>query len=140
MAERAWEILEEDLEIKRQLHLKCWALYQNYCYEFYKSEKSIEDIEGLASIESNIWACIYRAFEKIQFVKQDSSGSDTLTGDSHSDSTFNPSVTFGNPSASGLTNWRTEALTHDLTSLKELVIDMEVYRGVTKFEEGKLNI
>lgn len=27
------------------------------------SEKSIEDIEGLASIESNIWACIYRAHE-----------------------------------------------------------------------------
>ncbi|CAI2377964.1 unnamed protein product [Moneuplotes crassus] len=65
MSERACEILRENQELHTDYHMKCCALYRDYCYEFYKSEKTIEDIEGLASIESNIWACIYRAHDRV---------------------------------------------------------------------------
>jgi hypothetical protein len=64
MSERACEIIEEDRKLKQKFHLKCCKVYREYCHEFYSSTKSLEYIEGLASIESNIWACIYRAVER----------------------------------------------------------------------------
>jgi hypothetical protein len=64
------------------------------------SEKSIEDIEGLASIESNIWACIYRAHEFFPDVPErmisKNTFESTVTGDYNTPG--NPNVTPGGPS------------------------------------------
>jgi len=139
MSERAWEILEEDPKQRTQFHLKCCALYKNYCYEFYKSEKSIEDIEGLASIESNIWACIYRAYERNSQYKDLGLTDDLIQtpGQASTTGNFEPNLTFGSPSLSESTLCDDKSV-QDLTNLKELVLDMEVYRSVSLFEENKL--
>ena len=61
MSIRATEILEENPSFFNEYHMKCCRLWKEYWIEFYNSEKTIEDVEGLVSIENNIWACINRA-------------------------------------------------------------------------------
>ena len=61
MSIRATEILEESPQLFNDYHMKWCRLWKDYWLEFYNSEKSIEDIEGLVSIENNIWACLNRA-------------------------------------------------------------------------------
>lgn len=132
MSERACEILDENKELKNKFHLKCCRLYKNYCFEFYMSEKSIEDIEGLASIESNIWACIYRALEEVNhlLVRQNTAQL-TRRGDS-----FQSTTTLGGPDFEETP--RASSLTEEDSYLEDLLLDLETYRSLspTKIEEG----
>lgn len=96
-----------------------FLINKGYCYEFYRSEKSIEDIEGLASIESNIWACIYRALDRGQIVQ-----GNTLES---------PSSTPKEILSDGTIMWKDDAAS-DFTNLNELTLDMEVYRSMSQFE------
>ena len=98
------------------------------------SEKSIEDIEGLASIESNIWACIYRALEGANpsLVRQNTDQT-TRRGDS-----FQSTTTLGGPDSEETP--RAFSLTDEDSHLEDLLLDLETYRSLspTKLEEGSL--
>ncbi|CAI2370088.1 unnamed protein product [Moneuplotes crassus] len=144
MSERACEILEEDKKLQREFHLKCCALYKSYCYEFYKSEKSIEDIEGLASIESNIWACIYRALERNIEERSNVAQESVTNSDSPTLLRNNVSQTLGGATlgnSPGETLGTTSTCRQEVdnfTDLKDLMLDVEVYRSVSKFEINQI--
>ena len=94
--------------------------------EFYNSAKSEEEKEGLASIECNIWACIYRAYQRTQFEE-----SNDNRPPSFSENVFQPKMTFGIPSSSF-----TEMT--DSTFTSDLIMDMEVWGVASQFQDGKL--
>ena len=72
MSLRAFKLLEQNEEQKHNFHMKCCKLFKNYWYDFYISDKSIDKVEALIGMETNIWACIYRSWNKkrdIAYVK-----------------------------------------------------------------------
>lgn len=132
MSERACEILDENIQQKTELHFKCCTLYMNYCYEFYTSDKDILEIEGLASIESNIWACIYRAIENVEDSPiKDRENSLTQTGEEPSHF-----LTPGGPDDHKTP--RANSVSTDSEYLNDLLLDLETYRSLSahSFVEG----
>lgn len=113
--------------------MKCCTIYKNYCYEFYVSDKSVGYIQGLASIEGNIWACIYRALENVDLRRQ-SSTLDSPTNETQ----YLQDVTPGGPNDTP--TQRVEAFAPDSDYLKDLLLDVEAYRSLSplKYEEGTL--
>lgn len=64
MSVRAFELLEENPELKFDYHRRCCILYTNYLKDFYNSERSMDQVEKLTEYETNIWACIYRSINR----------------------------------------------------------------------------
>ena len=56
MTIRACELLDEDIQLKFDYHMKCCKLYKDYCLEIYHSEKTLDIIQKLTDMETNIWA------------------------------------------------------------------------------------
>ncbi|CAI2381433.1 unnamed protein product [Moneuplotes crassus] len=132
MSERACEILEENKQLQSDYHLKCCTLYKSYCYKFYKSEKNFKDKERLASMESNIWACIYRAFERSKKAK-------SLTNNEQFESPNLSSVSFTREEKKDeitASSFSFDSKANDI-DLAELKIDIEMYRLFSKFEEDQ---
>ncbi|CAI2382289.1 unnamed protein product [Moneuplotes crassus] len=64
MTIRAGELLDEDDKLRYEFHQKSCKLYKDYCIEIYNSDKSLDTIEKLTDMETNIWACIYRSLNR----------------------------------------------------------------------------
>ena len=124
MSVRATEILMEDKRIYTEIHLKCWRLCKDYWLEFYLSNKTIEDIQGLVSIESNIWACINRAISISKPEKIENFEGITRTGDE-----VTPYITPGGPDTA-VTRQGSDSLT-DYSSVSELLLDFDTYRSLS---------
>jgi len=69
MTIRAGELLDEDEELKYDYHIKWCKLYKDYCIQLYNSEKTLDTIEKLTEMETNIWACIYRSLNRRRDIK-----------------------------------------------------------------------
>ena len=54
MSVGATKIFEEIPSIYNKYHMMCCWHCKEYWEEFYNSDKTIEDVEGLVSIENNI--------------------------------------------------------------------------------------
>ena len=80
MTIRACELLVEEEKRYFEYHIKCCKLYKNYLYMFYLSDKTIDKIEKLVAMETNIWACIYRSNSNIKV--------EPLSSNMSSDSSF----------------------------------------------------
>lgn len=47
-------------------------MYKDYCLEFYFSDKTMDKVDKLVEMETNIWASIYRSLNRkkdIQYTK-----------------------------------------------------------------------
>ena len=78
MTARVQDLLEEEPEKMKELHLKCCKFYKDalinklvsvcsspsliFCFRMWK--KGNFDIAEFTNIEPNIWACLYRAINK----------------------------------------------------------------------------
>jgi hypothetical protein len=131
MSVRAYEHLEQIPELKQEYHLKCCRLFKNYCYEFYNSEKSIEDVEGLVSIETNIWACIYRALNQIKNIEYQDPNLLSLD----STTAFTPYETLGGPVEETKRQMSLDSLSDE--NIKSLIFDEELCRGLSPVSKDK---
>ena len=124
MSVRATEILIENKKIYNEYHFKWWKLCKDYWIEFYHSTKTIEDIQGLVSIESNIWACINRAISISKPEKADKFESITKSSEGTT-----PYVTPGGPDTT-VTRQGSDSLTDDI-GVSELLLDFDTYRSLS---------
>lgn len=74
MSIRAYELLEQNEERRHEYHMKWCKMFRDYCHRFYMSDKSIEKVEELVGMETNIWAWIYRSLNRKKDVKYYNSG------------------------------------------------------------------
>ncbi|CAI2368690.1 unnamed protein product [Moneuplotes crassus] len=61
MTIRACEYLDSDTELKSEYHSMACQLYLSECQSIYEADKSIETVQKFTEIETNVWACMYRA-------------------------------------------------------------------------------
>ena len=65
MSIRAYELLELDKSLRDEYHMKTCRLFKHNCQRFFKIKKpSVSQIGKFTDMESNIWACIYRGWNK----------------------------------------------------------------------------
>ena len=69
MSIRAYELLEWNEELRHTYHMKWCKLFNDECYDIYISDKSIDKIEKLVGMETNIWACIYRSLNRKKIIE-----------------------------------------------------------------------
>lgn len=69
MSIRAYELLESNEDLRHTYHMKSCKLFKDECYDIYISDKSIDKIEKLVGMETNIWACIYRSLNRKKIIE-----------------------------------------------------------------------
>ena len=73
MSMRAYEHLETNQALKQDYHMRCWKLFKQYWFEFYQAivqnTVTLQMKKDLLNIETNIWAWIYRALNRVKRIE-----------------------------------------------------------------------